>query len=172
MMAHRMSCGSMPLVLLAVLLGAAACGEAVESGAPAKPKAKVVKKAEETAEPAPATADYFYNPAGKRDPFQGFASRQGSLNALGIEAPPLQRYDVEKFTLTGVISAVDIPRALLVDPEGIGHVVRVGTYVGRNWGKVTSISEDGVVVTEEYQTLDGELVVNPVTLRFPGNQKK
>lgn len=157
---------------LVLVFAIAGCGEAVESTAPAKPRASAPKKAEATAESAPAAPDYFYNPAGKRDPFQGFASRQGTLNALGVEAPPLQRYDVEKFTLTGVISAVDVPRALLVDPEGIGHVVRVGTYVGRNWGKVTSISEDGVVVTEEYQTLDGELVVNPVTLRFPGNQKK
>ena len=48
----------------------------------------------------------------------------------------------------------------------------MGTYVGRNWGKVSSISNHAVAVTEEYQTIDGELVVNPVTVHFPGTDKK
>jgi Tfp pilus assembly protein PilP len=51
-------------------------------------------------------------------------------------------------------------------------VVRHGTYVGRNWGKVTAISEDGVIVTEEYRMIDGELVVNPVSIQFGGAGKK
>lgn len=153
-----------------LLLLLSACGEAIETAAPPPVKARAPVKA--VVEGDDEGAAYFYNPAGKRDPFQGFMSQRDQPGEDIKDGPPLQRWDVDKFTLTGVIWSIDAPRALLVDPDGLGHVVHVGTYVGRNWGKVTSISEDGVVVTEEYQTLDGELVVNPVTVRFPGEEKK
>ena len=150
-----------------------ACGEPIGgSGAPAPVAPPAARRAEEekTDEGSP-KEQWFYNPAGKRDPFASFMARQ-STSQISADAPPLQRWDTDKFSLTGVIWNVDVPRALLIDPEGIGHVVRLGTYVGRNWGKVTAISEDGIVVTEEYRTLDGELVVNPVSIRFGGVRKK
>lgn len=148
-----------------------ACGEPVpqKQGNVTGPKAP-----ERAAAPAVAVEDtYYYNPAGKRDPFQSFiqASQRGA-DDLGEDAPPLQRWDVEKFVLTGTIIDTTSPAALLIDPEGLGHVIRIGSYVGRNWGKVTSISEGGVTVTEEYQTIEGELVVNPVEIAFATNEKK
>ena len=156
-----------------VLLLAAGCGEPVATNPePPKPKPVKVTAADVMAEETAQVENYYYNPAGKRDPFQGNLNRksQGPIQAEDPDRPPLQRWDVEKFTLRGVIFNTNAPRALLVDPDGIGHVVRVGTYVGRNWGKVSAISQEAVVVTEEYQTLDGELVVNPVQLRFSGAQ--
>ena len=53
------------------------------------------------------------------------------------------------------------------DPEGVGHVMEIGTYIGRNWGKVTQVTSGEVVVTEEYQTIDGELVVNNISMTLP-----
>lgn len=157
---------------LLALLGA--CGEPIppDQGAASGPKAPPkIDLAEET-EPEVPVDSYYYNPAGKRDPFQSFMAQQKkSGETLGADAPPLQRYDVDKFVLKGVIWETATPRALLVDPDRIGHVVHIGSYVGRNWGKVTAITKDGLVVTEEYQTIDGELVVNPVPVRFPGNTK-
>jgi type IV pilus assembly protein PilP len=145
------------------------CGEPLDEGKGAAKAPPPVKKAKEEKAVASEGDTYFYNPAGKRDPFQGFLTRQqSSKDEIDDAAPPLQRWDVDRFSLTGVIWDIDVPRALLIDPEGLGHVVKLGTYVGRNWGKVTAISQDGIVVTEEYQTLDGELVVNPVAVRFAG----
>ncbi len=166
----------MKLLPLLALFGLAACGEPIAPGgddgkAPPKAEPKV-----EVAEEAPAAEEevveaYYYNPAGKRDPFQGFLNRsREAASKVADDAPPLQRWDVEKFALKGVIWDTAAPRALLLDPDGLGHVVRVGSYVGRNWGKVSAISPSGVVVTEEYQTMDGELVVNPVQIRFPGRE--
>lgn len=154
------------LVLLMVL----ACGAPVPTADPVKTK-KVASK--EQPEAAAVVDTYYYNPAGKRDPFQSFiAKRSSAKTGIDNDAPPLQRWDVDKFTVRGVIWATQSPTALLIDPEGIGHVVRLGSYVGRNWGKVTSIADGCVVVTEEYQTLDGELVVNPVQMCFPGEESK
>ena len=38
--------------------------------------------------------------------------------------------------------------------------------MGRNLGKVTAIHADRIIVTEEYRTMDGEIVVNPITLKL------
>ena len=38
--------------------------------------------------------------------------------------------------------------AMLEDPESRGWAVRLGDFVGKNWGKVTSIQRDQIVVTE------------------------
>ncbi|MFO0006880.1 MAG: pilus assembly protein PilP, partial [bacterium] len=151
-------------LFVALVVVLAACGEPVrEADAPKQAAPRAPAKVDPTA--ASADDAYYYNPAGKRDPFQSFIKR-GQTDEFRPDAPPLQRWDVDKYTLRGVIWSTQAPRALLVDPEGTGHVIKLGTYVGRNWGKVTSISEACVVVTEEYQTLDGELVVNPVTVCF------
>lgn len=160
--------------MLILLVG---CGEAVEdipvkskpaATTAAEPVAEAEKAAGEAVDEAEPVEEYRYNPAGKRDPFQSFVARQQSSQAISPDAPPLVRYPVDKFTLTGVISESAGSAALLVDPEGLGHVVRLGTYVGKNWGKVTSITGAGVVVTEEYHDIEGNLIVNPVTLRFSG----
>ncbi len=161
----------MTMRLPIVLLLLSACGEPVSSGNTVAPIPAKPAKTEGAAVAAPAAEEYYYNPAGKRDPFQSFIKR-GQAEELRADSPPLQRWDIDKYTLRGVIWNTQAPRALMLDPEGTGHVIRLGTYVGRNWGKVTSISEGCAVVTEEYQTLDGELVVNPVTVCFPTEAKK
>lgn len=153
--------------LLAILVLLGACGEPLEERAPktAAKKPAPVAKVQDTDS---AKEEWFYNPAGKRDPFSSFLAKQRGPEAISENTPPLQRWETDRFVLTGVVWNVETPRALVVDPEGTGHVVHHGTYVGRNWGKVTSISEDGIVVTEEYRMLDGELVVNAVSIRFGG----
>ncbi len=112
--------------------------------------------------------DYVYNPIGKRDPYRSFLSLGGKIED---ETPrtPLQRYELDEYRLVGIIWGIDRPRALVEDPERVGHVMEIGTYIGKNWGKVTQITSTEVVVTEEYQTIDGELVVNPIRMTMPVN---
>jgi type IV pilus assembly protein PilP len=111
--------------------------------------------------------EYAYNPVGKRDPFRSFLSFASDASILdNIPRTELQKYDIEQYQLTGIIWGMDRPRALVEDPEGIGHVMELGTYVGKKWGKVTSIQDGLVVITEEYQTNEGELVVKPTELRL------
>ena len=109
--------------------------------------------------------EFTYNPIGKRDPFRSFLSFS-SDNSIFDDLPrtPLQRYDIEQYRLTGIVYNVGRPRALVEDPEGVGHVMELGTYIGRNWGKVTQISSEKVTVTEEYKTRDGQLVVKQIAI--------
>jgi len=125
------------------------------------------KKKEESLEEEEEEFEYAYNPNNKRDPFQSFlvtASEDSLLD--NIPRTPLQKYEVGQYNLTGVIWGIDRPRALVEDPDGIGHVVEIGTYMGTKWGKVESIEEGVVIVTEELQTVDGQLVVKRQELRL------
>jgi len=114
--------------------------------------------------------EFVYNPIGKRDPFQSFIPKGAEGGAVGDGPPPTgtQKYELDQYRLVGIIWGVERPRALMEDPEAVGHVAEIGTYVGRNWGKITMITSGEVVVTEEYQTIDGELVVNNISMRLPG----
>ena len=115
-----------------------------------------------------AQADYVYNPIGKRDPFRAFLAG-GGRGGGDDDTPrtPLQRFEIDEYRLVGIIWGIDRPRALVEDPDSVGHVMEIGTYIGKNWGKVTQITSSEVVVTEEYQTMDGELVVNPIRMSLP-----
>ncbi len=153
------------IALLVLLVG---CGESVQN---TESKASGPKAPKVVVAPVPEKDSYVYSPAGKRDPFQSFLIEPDDASRDGI-LDPLQRWTVSEYLLVGTITNTPAPRALLTDPEGTGHVVRIGTYVGRNWGKVTAIEPDAVVVTEEYQTYEGELVVNAVNVRFPKRKDK
>ncbi len=108
---------------------------------------------------------YTYNPIGKRDPFRSFISGPREDD---IRSPtPLQRWDIDQFLLVGIVWGIDQPRAMVEDPEDASHVLELGTYIGRNWGKVSQVTADSVIITEEYQTIEGELVTEQVTLSLP-----
>ena len=113
-----------------------------------------------------AQESYVYNPIGKRDPFRSFFAPD---SAPSEDAPriPTQRFDLDQFSLIGMVWGIDRPRALVVDPEGGSHILEIGTYIGKHWGKVTRITSEEVVVTEEYTTFDGELVVNDHRMALP-----
>ena len=113
-----------------------------------------------------AAEQYSYNPIGKRDPFRSFLNFDTDPGT-GPGTLPTQRYEIDQYKLAGLIWGVDRPRALVEDPDKVGHVLEIGTYIGKNWGKVTQITSGEVIVTEEFQTLDGELVVNNISLTLP-----
>lgn len=162
-------------LLLAALVPLGGCGvldffisgtdEATGPTGPAAPAAKAEREKDALDIAIEAQAEYVYNPVGKRDPFRSFLVA-GERN-VSEQRVPTQKYELDQYALVGIIWGVDRPRALVEDPEGVGHVMELGTYIGKNWGKVTQISADKVVVTEEYTTLDGELSINNIALTLP-----
>jgi len=127
--------------------------------------AAAVKKAKSAVEEAEEASHYTYNPIGKRDPFRSFIAGEREDE---IRSPtPLQKYDVTDYRLVGIVWGVNAPRAMVEDPARAGHVIELGTYIGKNWGKVTQITSTEVVVTEEYQTIHGELVTNQLVMVLP-----
>jgi len=104
---------------------------------------------------------YNYNPIGKRDPFASFIQTD-SPPEVSADAP-LQRFEVAELTVTGIVWG-DNPKAMVLAPDNSVHVVQMGTYVGRYWGRVTEITTDSIVVREEWMRLDNELVTREHSL--------
>lgn len=129
----------------------AACGSSAPPPRRALPPPPPVKLAEDdaAANQQPQTI-YVYTPIGKRDPFQNvYAVKEVTqVKMPGRKPTPLQRWSLDQLKLTMAMTGTSTPLAMLEDPDGRGWPVRLGDFVGQNWGKVTSIQKDQIVVTE------------------------
>jgi type IV pilus assembly protein PilP len=147
------------------------------------PKASVANPTSEKIPPPPASvqgdgattdatssSDYLfrpnfsYDPTGRRDPFLPFRIIQN----LSSDSPrreekvlePLQRFDIEKIKVIGIIWDVKKPRAMVKDPEGVVHTIVKDTKIGRNEGFVAAIREGEVVIIEN-KVENGKVVAVP-----------
>ena len=66
---------------------------------------------------------------------------------------PLERIDLSQLKLVGIILASSGNRALVEESSGKGYVIKTGTYIGVNSGKVVKIRKEKVVVEEEFELL-------------------
>lgn len=95
--------------------------------------------------------DYRYDPTGKRDPFKMFRpvspkTADTSKSTLSIE--PLQRWELEKLQVVGILWDVRTPRAMVRDPDGAVYTVIKNSKIGRNEGYVAAIREGEIVIFE------------------------
>jgi len=147
----------------------AACGSPPAAPKPApKPAPKVAKTAE--AEPAapPPEEQYSYTAIGKRDPFR--SPLDDLIIAGQAESQcPLCKWEIDQLRLVAVVTGTGNPVAMVEDPDGVGHVVRQGTEVGRRNGKVTTIRRDEVVVAELAHDPFGKAISNKTVLKIAHN---
>ena len=161
-------------LLGASLLFAPACGEdEAAGGTTARPAAAAAAPVEDILTVASSSDDevgerFTYNMIGKRDPFRSFISIEVVRGDLDSPLGPLQLHEIDQYQLAGVVWNMDAPKALIEDPEGIGHVVELGTLVGKNWGRVTQIKPTELIITEEYRDpIENELIINEITMPLP-----
>jgi len=163
------------LALLAcgpLLVVSAGCGGGEESQAERpRPRPEAPKAAEVVTDSigeAEETERYSYNAIGKRDPFRSFISRVVVVDSEGGPVGPLQMHEIDQYRLRGIVWNIGKPRALVEDPDGMGYVVDIGTLIGKNWGKVTKIKPEEIIITEEYRDpIENELIINEITMRLP-----
>ena len=137
--------------LLVLLVLVAACGSSAPPPRRALPPPPPPKFAEdESATKVQPQTIYVYTPIGKRDPFQNvYAVKEvTAVKVPGRKPTPLQRWSLDQLRLSMAMTGTSSPMAMVEDPEGRGWPVRLGDFVGQNWGKVTSIQKDQIVVTE------------------------
>jgi len=132
------------LGLLAVL--AVGCGKDKADANAAKPAPPKVAKKEPD---AVAVVAYHYDPSDKVDPFKSYIRRQVTLENEE-NSSPLERFDLSQLIVMGIIWGVEEPRALIKDPTGKGYIVRTGTPIGKNKGRILRIEDNKVVVKETY----------------------
>jgi type IV pilus assembly protein PilP len=130
--------------LLALAMG---CGkdDAADAARPAAQKAAPKPAAAAEA----ATPEYHYDPTDKVDPFRSYARRQVTFDPEA-NSSPLEKFDLSQLSVMGIIWGVEEPRALIKDPTGKGYIVRAGTPIGKNKGRILRIEDNKVVVKETY----------------------
>ncbi|MBF0339708.1 MAG: pilus assembly protein PilP [Magnetococcales bacterium] len=111
-------------------------------------------------EKPPGSAETFYRLQGKRNPFQPPAGTEKNPPAetAGSDAPklparfkePLEAFQLDSLKLVAILRSTSgwEPAAMVKDPQGRGHLIRVGFRIGMREGVITSI-EDGVVTIRE-----------------------
>ncbi len=85
-----------------------------------------------------------------RDPFRPMTLRTKVSKAPRENLSPLERYELSQLKLVGIVWDIKEPRAMVEDSGGLGYVVKVGTPIGSNDGKVKAIHRNEVVVEEFY----------------------
>jgi len=150
-------------VLMASILASllVACGEqakapvpvastAVQKQAIATGPTKTGAKAGEEA-----VAVYTYNAIGRRDPFAPIIMPEAKKGAA-MDRPPLERYNITEFKLSGIVWGGFGYNAILEGPDGKGYFVHAGTVVGPNRGVVKKITPTTLVIEEKYKTYTGD----------------
>ncbi|CAN5487471.1 hypothetical protein BH10BDE1_BH10BDE1_25260 [soil metagenome] len=99
-----------------------------------------------------------YDPRGRKDPFaQPVLDRPVAQGAAQGPLLPLQKFDLTKLKLIGIIWDVKRPRAMINDPEGKVHIVGPNTKIGVRNGYIAVIREGEIVVVETVEE-NGRLV--------------
>lgn len=79
---------------------------------------------------------------------------------------PLQS-KMSELTFAGVIWDQKATIGLIETRDNKGHTIRVGSFVGPNFGVVQSIDEERVVVLEQLRSYDGSVVNRTEFIEFP-----
>lgn len=118
----------------------------------------------------------FYTPEGKLDPFEPLFKKERVSLAVGKKKikrrkplTPLERINLSQLTLVGIIQAPSGNRALVQESSGKGYIVKKGTYIGTNSGKIVQILKDRIIVEEESVDILGKVSVikKPIKLQKP-----
>jgi len=104
--------------------------------------------------------DYFYDPAGKKDPFFPAVVDEKSLKIsdgevenvdTGPPPTPLEMYELSQLKLVAIMKFGAKDVAMVEDPEGKGHTLYIGTLIGKNKGMVLRMEEGKVLIEEKYR---------------------
>ena len=123
---------------------------------------------------------YYYKAEGKIDPFAPicrngssvFADRNDEKKKRLIPLTPIEKVDLSQLKLVGIISASSGNKALVEDASGKGFVIKKGTRIGINSGKVIKILKN-IVVVEEAESILGKttLVKRKLKLQKPPGEE-
>jgi len=137
--------------------------QSITSPQPVKPETPAVIE-------APKEPLYTYKPAGRRDPFAPIIEREEKKEKTGA-LPPLERYALNEFKLTGILWGGFGYNAMLEAPDGKGYFIRIGTIMGQNRGVVKKINKDSLVIVESFKNYLGVMEHKEFTIKLQRKQE-
>jgi type IV pilus assembly protein PilP len=112
---------------------------------------------------------YFYDPAGKNDPFRSFIAEQEEIAEKQKRKPKtyLETLDLSQLELIAVIVGPRGNYAMVRDSKGTGHVITKGTAIGTEGGVVDRITDREVVIKEDFKDFRGNVKQKEITKKLP-----
>ena len=98
------------------------------------------------------------------DDFAGLQT--GRINRQRENLSPLERFELGQLKIVGIVWDIKEPRAMIEDSAGLGYVVKIGTPIGSNDGKVKTIHRDQIVIEENYTDAYGGQKKRDVRMRL------
>ena len=168
-------CGIVAIpILLGISIAQAKEKVTVKISTDKKEAAEPLKKSvEETTAPVATEekqkAVYSYDPTNKIDPFKSFIVLRRELEEKEQGKPKtyLETLDISQLTISAIVLGSKGNWALVRDSKGDGHVIKVGTLIGRKNGRVKKILEKEVVVTESYKDIRGREKIKDISIKLP-----
>jgi len=167
-----------PLPVLVALL-AGGCSNSPKAPAPAAPSASAQRQPIATAptgtvllktEENPVEV-FSYRPIGRRDPFAPIVTKH-ERKVSTSDRPPLERYNISEFKLSGIVWGGFGYNAVLEGPDGKGYFIRVGTILGPNRGVVKKITQNMIVIEEKFKNVMGETERKEITVQLRKKQEE
>ncbi len=102
---------------------------------------------------------YEYSASQHRDPFTTWIDEslssdtvrqasQGPQPNFNRRKELLERFPLDALRMVGVLSRDEGQWAIVKAPDGMVYRVQEGNYIGQNHGKITTLQEDGISLTE------------------------
>ncbi len=119
-----------------------------------------------------------YSPVGRIDPFEplfktktnkgesGGIRQQTIRDARKGKLTPLENLDISQMKLTAIIVGPHQRMAMVQESTGKGHVIKKGTFIGINSGRVVDIRQNEVIIEEEVEDLLGKIIVRKRELKL------
>ena len=105
----------------------------------------------------------YYDAKGKIDPFLPLIQEKiEEPQPFTDDSPqriltPLEKIELSQIRLVAVIIMEKKRIAMVEEATGKGYEITIGTFIGRNQGKVTEIKNSSIVVTELVKDFKGKL---------------
>lgn len=106
---------------------------------------------------------FHYGGYNKRDPF--VSGKPGLLEGVTRNREPLEAYPLDTLRMVGTLAKRGERRAIIrASSDGSVHTVRVGSYIGKNGGRVVAITDTEVRLVETIIEADGSIKERPASI--------
>ncbi len=108
-----------------------------------------------------------YSSVGKRDPFRPLSLKPKVSQRARENLSPLERYELGQLKLVAIVWDIKEPKAMVDDGTSLGYIVKIGTLIGPNEGKVKAIKPNEVIIEERFTDFYGAKKSQEVSMRLP-----
>lgn len=108
-----------------------------------------------------------YSSVGKRDPFRPLSLKPKVSQRARENLSPLERYELGQLKLVAIVWDIKEPKAMVEDGTSLGYIVKIGTLIGPNEGKVKAIKPTEVIIEERFTDFYGARKNQEVSMKLP-----